>query len=128
MILNALSIIVVLVSSASARIGQEGDHHQARRHLTIRKAADKDKIPDQYIVRISSSVRANQKDTLLNALMEQNTQGKIIHEYTRSSFHGFAVSGVSESAMYDFAQMYPDDVVEIEEDAKVYAHAVEWNL
>lgn len=126
MILNSMSLLLVLLSSASARIGQEGDH-QAR-HLTIRTASDKNRIQNQYIVRISSSTRANQRDTLLNSLMEQNTQGKIIHEYSRASFYGFAVSGVSESAMYEFAQMYPDEIVEIEEDAKVHAHVVEWNL
>jgi hypothetical protein len=129
MILNAVSLLFLSLSLASARIGQEG-RGNARR-LIIRKA-EKDKIPNQYIVRLSSSsVIAQQPRTtlLVNALMEQNTQGTIIHEYSHG-FYGFAVSGVSESDMNAFAQNYADDILSIEEDALVHAHGHtdEWNL
>jgi hypothetical protein len=133
MIFNALSLLLLFLSSTSARIGQEGDHHAgAHRSLSILRADSNDKIPNQYIVRISSATSGARtpKATLLDSLIEQNTQSRIIHEYSNELFYGFAVSGISESAMMAFAQTYPDDIVQIEEDAKVYAHGTtqQWNL
>jgi hypothetical protein len=133
MIFNALSLLMLFLSSTSARIGQQGEY-AARRSLSILRADSSDKIPNQYIVRISSAASGAQrtpKATLLEALIQHNAQGKIIHEYTHELFFGFAVSGISESAIMDFAQTYPDDIVQIEEDAKVYAHVTttdQWNL
>jgi hypothetical protein len=129
MIFTAASLLLLSLSLASARIGQEGGDNARR--LTIRRA-DKDKIPNQYIVRLSSSSAIAQQprtSLLANALMAQNTQGTIIHEYSHG-FYGFAVSGVSESDMNAFAQKYADDIVAIEEDAMVHAHGHtdEWNL
>jgi aqualysin 1 len=114
---------LLLVASTYARVGRELEQDRPTRRLTIR-AADGNKIENQYIVTLAKNA---ERSALASSLVGRSPQSTILHEYNHVH-QGFAVSGMTETAMLDFAMENPDTVLEIEEDSVVYASAPTWNL
>lgn len=117
---KALSILL-LVSPASARIGQEFEQDPARRLI---RAADGHKIENQYIVTLTKNADPS---VLASSFVGRNPLSKILHEYNHAH-RGFAVSGMTEEDMLNLASQNPDSILEIEEDSVMYASEVTWNL
>jgi subtilisin family serine protease len=119
---RALSVFL-LVSSTYARVGRDLEQDRPARHLTITKA-DGNKIENQYIVTLTKNA---ERSALTSSLVGRSPLSAILHEYNHVH-QGFAVSGMTEAAMLDFAMQNPDTVLEIEEDSVMYASEVTWNL
>ena len=118
---QALSVLLLLSSSASARVSE----NDARRRLIRRAANKREKIENQWIVRLSDNARPRQ---LLNDLLGRSPYSSIKHQYRNRAFHGFTVAGVDEAALLSLAERHPNSILDIEEDAEVHAHELVWGL
>ena len=113
--------LLFLISSVSARLGEEDDAHTPR-YLAAPKHSNK--IKNQYIVKVEKGAKAK---GLLHALMKNHPHAEVLHEF-HSVFLGFAIKGIPEAAMRNLARKNPDVILSVEEDQVVQSSQVIWNL
>jgi len=118
-----LIALLLLVGSASARLGKQEPQDEVEHSGRYLQANPSKKIPGQYIVKVAKGSEAK---GLLNALLRGNPHAELLHEYD-SVFYGFAVRGIPEAAMRNLARMNPDVILAVEEDQVVQASEI-WGL